>query len=156
EGQAFWLKTRALRGQGFAKVLQEGKVVYTRDSTDDRDILDLTRIPDNRLRTETIVCLREAALRLTENSEVLREAVRVEMQGDPAEWNWPLAENFADHLLRLAPNDPRALYLLARFHYEQPAVHPGGKGGQGSSAPLAKRSRERMLRARDYLATLKK
>jgi tetratricopeptide (TPR) repeat protein len=154
EGAAFWLKARALRGQGFAKVLQDGQPIYTHDSTDDRDILDLTRIADEKLRTDAMISLREAALRLTTSEPVLREAVRVEMQGDVAQWNWPLAESFAGHLLTIATSDPRALYLLARYHYEQPAVG-AGKGSLSAPSVSHKRSRERMLKARDYLTTLK-
>ena len=161
EGQAYWLKMRVLRGHSLAKALAGGKKLPPIEGVaadQPQQLLikfPVTHLPDDEQRRDAVVALRQAALRLTENEEILREAVAVEIQMDPLQWH--LVQIFAANLLqeKMDPRDDRARYLMARFEYEQPLVNPSDPGTPAQPTPLQRRSRERMLLAVDHLTKLK-
>jgi tetratricopeptide (TPR) repeat protein len=161
EGQAFWLKMRVLRGHSLAKAMAAGKKLPAVEGAAADQPLQLltvfpvTHLPDEEQRKEAVVCLRQAALRLVDNEEILREAVAVEIQMDPLQWQ--LVQIFAGNLLqeKMAPRDDRARYLMARLEFEQPLVNPTDPGTAAQPTPPARRSRERMLTALDHVNKLK-
>lgn len=155
-GQAYWLKHRAAKARGFTKMLVDKKPLPTfegqAEGTPDQVIQKLSplRLPDETVRQEAIVCLREAAYRLPGSVEVLHEAVATEIQFEPMQWNHVHA--FATTLSELDPKDDRALYLLARIEYEQPVTV---KGDVTMPMPALKRSRDRMVKGQEILSRLK-
>jgi tetratricopeptide (TPR) repeat protein len=152
EGQAYWLRARALRDRAFAQALHDQKPIdeFTDASTAEK-FRGVVQIPDSETRNEAITCVRQAAVRLPQSAEVQKEALRTELSLQPMQWD--LVQLLARNVDQLNPKDARALYVLAREEYEQPATDR--KGGVMASTPPEKRSRERMLKARDYLAQLK-
>ncbi|HQR05740.1 MAG TPA: hypothetical protein PLN21_02905 [Gemmatales bacterium] len=158
-GQAYWIKHRAVKARGFTKQLVDNKPLPTfegqEEGTSDQVIQKLSalRLPDEESRREAVSCLREAAYRLPGNVEVLREAVAAEIQFDPMQWNHVHA--FATTLAELDPNDERALYLLARLEYEQPIAVKGDSGKATLPMPMAKRSKDRMMKGLEFVSKLK-
>lgn len=158
-GHAYWLKHRAVKARGFTKLLVDKKPLPTyegqAEGTPDQVMLKLSalRLPDEASRQEAVVCLREAAYRLSTNIDVLREAVATEIQFEPMQWNHVHA--FATTLAELDPQDERALYLLARLEYEQPVSVKADSGPGTMPMPALKRSRDRMVKGLEYLTRLK-
>jgi hypothetical protein len=158
-GHSFWLKYRALKARGFTHLLIEGKPLPTfegqAEGTSDVVIskLSVLRLSDEQVLREAITCLREAAYRLPGSAEVLREAVATEVQIEPLQWDHIQA--FATTLEKLDANDERGQYLLARLEYEQPIVATTTNGSTVMPLPLAKRSRDRMIKGIDHVAHLK-
>jgi predicted Zn-dependent protease len=152
EGEAFWLKARALRDLAYAKAIQERKpITELTDTATGEKYRSLIQIPDADIRGEALTCLRQAAVRLTQSLDVQKELLRTEMSLQPLIWG--NAERAARNVFQLNARDPWALYVLARYDYEQPPTDAKETGpGQ---LPLEKRSRERMLKSRDYLIQLK-
>jgi hypothetical protein len=148
EGQILWLKSQALRDAYFAKAGQEGKPLpETTDPLSGDKFRSVLLIPDAQARNEAFGCLREAANRV-EDKDVLRQALLTETML-PA-LDWPTIERVARRTLQVNPKDPWALYLLARFEFEQPPTN-----SRAAAVPKSKRSRERILQARAYVKQLK-
>lgn len=157
EGLAWWLKYRAVRGRSWSQARVEGKTLPPLPAGDlpAEYLARLTpnRLPDDASRQAAIVALREAAMRLPDLVAVQQEAVNFEMQVEPKQW--PIAQIVASQLRALVPSDERALYLLARFEFEQPLLAVAADGlPPGSPLPSSKRSRERMRQCLDYLKQL--
>lgn len=157
EGEAFWLKARAIHARSFAKMRSEGKPLPIIEGLpDDKkvllDNLPWLRIPEEAARGDAVACLRQAALRLRDDEVVQRSAVALEAQMDPPQWGF--VQTFAHALLQLDSRDDRARYLVARFEFEQPRVNSADPGTPAVPVPPAKRSRDRMLRAREHLKAL--
>lgn len=158
EGLAWWLKYRAVRGRSWSQARSEGKTLppHQAGETPAAYLARLTpnRLPDDASRKTAVASLREAAVRLPDLVAVQQEAVNFEMQLEPKQW--PIAQIVASQLRALLPNDERALYLLARFEFEQPLLAVAAEGlPPGSPLPIHKRSRERMRQCLDYLKQLK-
>ncbi|MGH7171529.1 MAG: hypothetical protein ACRELG_14735, partial [Gemmataceae bacterium] len=147
QGQALWLKARAVRDHYFAKALVEGEPLSeTSDPVSGEKFRSVLLIPDEQARREAYSCMRLACQRLTDNAGLLRQALLTETMMPVLDW--AVIEKLARQNLQLHAKDPWALYLLARFDYEQPPTMPAsGKSG--------KRSRERILQARGYIQQLK-
>jgi hypothetical protein len=158
-GQAYWLKHRTLKAGGFTRLLQEQKSLPTFEgqavgSPDEvLSKLSILRLPDEKMLREGLACLREAAYRMPGSVDILREAVAVEVQLDPPQWNHIHA--FATTLGELDPKDERARFLLARLEYEQPITGKTASGVVSLPMPAAKRSRDRVLKGLEHLARLK-
>lgn len=153
QGQALWLKARTVRDHYFARARAEGKPLPdTTDPLSGEKFRCVLFIPDEQARREAFICLRQASLRLPENAGLLHETLFTEMML-PA-LDWASIEKVSRQTLQLNPKDPWALYLLARFEYEQPATAPNG-ATPVPPAKAGKRSRERVLQARQHVKQLK-
>ena len=157
EGFAQWLKMRAIRGRSWAQARLEGKTLPALPPGETAAAyfarITPNRLPDEASRAAAATALRDAAVRLPDQLAIQTEAVNFEMQVEPKQW--PLAQIVASQLLALQPKDERALYILARFEFEQPILAVAGEGlTPGTPMPTAKRSRERMLKCLDYLKQL--
>jgi tetratricopeptide (TPR) repeat protein len=149
EGQALWLKCRALRDTFFAKAIVEGHPLpEATDSIGGGTFRSVLSIPDNQARQEAFLCLRESARRLTGDAEVQRQALLTELMLPALDWN--VIEKTARQVLQIDAKDPWALYLLARFDFEQPTID-----GRSLAAAKGKRSRERIQQARLHIKQLK-
>jgi predicted Zn-dependent protease len=140
-GKIFWLKARALRDLFVAKGLAEGRPLpQSIDTISGATFYAVLAIPDDQARQEAFTCLREAALQLSNDAEVQRQALLTELMLPAPDWN--IIEKTAQRVLQINAEDPWALYLLARIDFEQPK-HTG------------RRSRARILQARQYIKRLK-
>jgi tetratricopeptide (TPR) repeat protein len=149
EGQAYWLKARAIRDRAYAQGVADSKPLVTAlDTASGKHFRTLLAVPDDKARQEGIGCLRQAAMRLTGNAEIQEEALKVEVVLVPMQWS--LVEKFSRNAIAADPKDTRARYLLARFEFEQPPTD-----GKGSATPLDKRKRDRVVKAEEHLARLK-
>jgi tetratricopeptide (TPR) repeat protein len=146
EGRAFWLRARALRDLSFAKGIADGKPLpEARDNITGEPFRSPFAIRDDRLRDEVLDCLRKSGQRLTDGADVQKENLRTEAMYPTPDWD--RVEKLARQVLQLDPKDTRSLYLLAHIEFEQPdAANP---------TPLARRDRERILRAREHVRMLK-
>ena len=152
QGRACWVKCRALRDQHYAKRSVEGNPLpESPDAVTGEKFRSIRAIPDIQDRKDAYYCLREAGLRLTGDREVQKEALRAEVVMTPL--NWDTLEKLSRQNLKLNPRDLWSNYLLARFEFEQPATDP--KTGTAGPAPSNKRSRDRVLQAREYIQRLK-
>jgi Tfp pilus assembly protein PilF len=152
-GRACWLKARALRDQAFAKALASRQPLnLSEDTTTGVKFRHVLAIPDPQARTEAVGCLRQAALRLDEDIDVQQDALRTETTLQPLEWQ--LVERFSRNLVKLDPSNGRALYMLARFEFEQPARD----ARTGTFVPRLpeKRGSSRVVLALEHLNQLKK
>lgn len=151
--RAMWVKAHALRDRAYAKAQVENKPLpEVPDSQYNESFRSFAVIPDGDARLAARNALRGAYATIGADDEfaksVVKEVVRLEVIFPQPDWK------FLEPALRKArelnPNDARANYYLARFEYEQPGddfVTP---------TPLAKRSAERVEKARELLAAAKK
>jgi hypothetical protein len=152
-GRASSVRSRALRDITFAQAAAAGQPLpTTEDSSTGAHFRSFFAIPDARTKGEAIGYLRQAARLLPDQPEVQQEALRTEVVMDP-QLNWNLVEGIARNLLKKEPQDTRALYLLARFDFEQPAVD--SKTGRGTPTPSEKRDRGRIEKALKSVEQLK-
>jgi predicted Zn-dependent protease len=152
DGKAFWTRTLAIRDGAYARAAAEGKpIADLHDATTGEKYRSINRIPDDKVKAEAIANLRAAATRLPKSPEVLTECLRTELLLQPLSWGIiePVCRQLA---AQEGKADARVLYMLAKHEYEQPTEM---KTGLYLSSPVDKRSRERMLKARDYLAQAK-
>lgn len=157
EGFAHWLKLRAVRARTWTQVRIDGKPLPATQpgETPAAYFARITpnRLPDDASRSAAAAALRDAAVRLPDQLAIQTEAVNFEMQVEPKQW--PVAQIVASQLLAHQPKDERALYIQARFEFEQPILAVVADGlPPGTPMPAAKRSRERMLKCLDYLKQL--
>jgi tetratricopeptide (TPR) repeat protein len=152
EGKAFFLKAMALRDEAYASALEDNKEIPdTLDTSTGQNYRTIMVISDRDAKSEAIALLRNAAARLPQDADILNEAIRTEVSMEPIAWG-PV-HHFSTDLLKLKPNDARALYLLARYDFEQPQIGIGQV--HGPATPLAKRQRSLVLAALDRIAKLK-
>ena len=155
EGRAFWLKARTLLGRELARLRLAGKPLPPLPAAGDQtppptlDNFLVTHIPDDDKRVEAIVCLRQAALRLPAEEAIQRHAMAVEVAMRPL--HWKMIPKVASNLLAIDPDDPRALYLMARFEFEQPVTDFSGPKPVFRSTSWDKRSIDRLKKAQAYL-----
>jgi predicted Zn-dependent protease len=149
QGEALWVKAQALRDKFFASQGAAGQPIpLTLDTSNGKHFRNLRRVTDDAARNEAFRCQREAARRLPQREDILLDTLRTEVSQNTPDWG--LLETLARGTLDLSPKDPRALYLVARIDVEQP--RSDGKG-PATPSPEAKRSRDRLLKARDTLAS---
>ncbi len=150
EGQGLWLKTRALRDEAFAHALVKGQPFpETTDPVGGLKFRSILYIPDPQTRQNALAFLEQASALLKDDKSLLREALLTETMLPSL--NWGQIERIARQSLEIEPNDPWSLYLLARFDFDQPSAN----GRANPTAPAKKRSRERVLQARQYVERLK-
>lgn len=158
--KGYWLKAKSMRDLAYARGLKDGRPVpEVEDSTTGEKFRSFMAIPDVTEREKAVTALGVAAIGTPKvgemrseqvkgfSLEVLNEALRTFVQMNPLPWEY--IPNFANSLLVLNPNDTRALFMLARFEFEQPQTNKSGP------LPLKKRSRSRMQSALDYVTRLK-
>lgn len=149
EGRGLWLKARALRDEYFAKAVVEGHPLPdTTDPLGGDKFRCVLHIPDGQARGEALMCLRLACPRMADNDKLLRQTLLTETIMPVMDWS--AIEKLARLTLKHNPNDPWALYLLARYEYDQPSAD-----GRPTAASKMKRSRERIQQARQYVQQLK-
>jgi len=149
EGKAFRVKAQSLRDKYYADKAAAGeKLPLAVDTSMNEKFRTVLRLADPPARNEAVVCQREAALRLQKDEAAIQDAIRTEVSFG-ASVNWPLLETLAKAMLDLNPKDARSLYIAARIDVDQP--RSDGKGPPLPTDP-AKRSRDRLLKARDTLA----
>jgi tetratricopeptide (TPR) repeat protein len=150
EGLGLWLKTRALRDEAFALAMEKGEPYpETPDPVSGKSFRSILYIPDPQLSLNVRAFLDKASELVKDDRELLRQALLTETIL-PVH-NWGKIEKIARAMLQLDPNDPWALYLLARIDYDQPLAY----GRAEHRTPEDKRSRERVLQARRYIERLK-
>ncbi len=148
EGEACWVKARALRDRFHAEKAVAGEKVETiLDTSTGERFRSPLQITDTEQRTEAVICQRLAAQRLSNRPEILLANMRTELILTTIDWSF--VEGLARATLVLDPKDARSLYLLARIDVEQ--RRNDGKG-PALPSPEDKRSRERLLKAREHLA----
>jgi lipopolysaccharide biosynthesis regulator YciM len=168
-GRASLLKARALRGLGLSRMVIAGKSLPPpADPTADGTSTSLSQISywsisDSDLKRQAVAALREAARWLTDDVELQREALAMEVsRGEPP--YWPAVKVAAGHIIQkensLDPTqkiepDARAHFMMARLEFEQPTPS-GNEKENWKSTPIAKRSKDRVLRARQHIEDLKK
>lgn len=147
QGRAFWLKAIALRDHAYAKGMAEGKPLSASlDTSTGKTFRSVRAIPDAKIQGEAMNDLRNAAMRLTKsqrNIEVQREALRSELMSSPLNWNF--ARTFSRNILEIDPDNARALFMLARYDFEQPLLSKDDP--YGNPVDPLKRSRQRTLDA---------
>jgi tetratricopeptide (TPR) repeat protein len=149
-GEAYWLRARALRDRAYAQALKANKpLAVSTDSSTGEKFRSLHVITDVDAKKEAYDCLCQAARHLTGSREVLKEALRAEIQFASPDWSWDRVGFLARSILLLDPTDARAHFLLAQYDFEQ--FQPNPAGGPAVPTPPDQRSRERVLRARDHL-----
>lgn len=150
EGKAFRVKAQSLRDKHYADMAAKGeKLPLAIDTSMNEKFRTVLRLADMPTRNEAVVCQREAALRLQKDEAAVQDAIRTEVSFG-ATANWPLLETLAKAMLDLNPKDARSLYIVARIDVDQP--RSDGKGPPVPTDP-AKRSRDRLLKARDTLTS---
>ncbi|MBL8822239.1 MAG: hypothetical protein JNJ77_06585 [Planctomycetia bacterium] len=152
-GKGLWLKYRAMKSSALVKQM----TAYPADSDKSKPPADIQklsplRIADDTIRRDAILTLRDAAYRLRMESEVLDEAISVEIQLEPLHWDHLHAFTTTQHELK--PDDARTLYLMAKMAYEQLVTVNADGALKTVPAPLVKRSREKMKAALKYLDQL--
>lgn len=160
-GRILWVKARSIRDRAYAKAHADGKPLF--EPTDaqygNEPFRTYFSIPsgdngDTRDRDEAIASLRGAADLIPDNPDVIKEALRVELLLSPIRWQ--LTEQLLRKSIQLNPKDPRSQYFLARFEYDQPSgdsdfPHPDQRNLRGWRDVMAKKSAERMTKAKEHL-----
>jgi hypothetical protein len=142
-------KAIQLRDSVFAAALAAGKPIpETNDSSTGERFRSFTSLPDAP-QLEAISRLRNAAKLLSDDLALVTEGLRTELMLWPIQWEQ--VKVLAEATLKLAPQDPRALYLLARIEFEQPTLDDPTK-----STPPARRNAARIRKSFEYLTELKK
>lgn len=151
-GRALYLKVLALRDQAYADALAAGKPLpEPTDSTTGKSIRNVLAIPDVPSRNDAVRSLRMAALRSPDDIEIQEDALLVEVQMQPLLWE--IVHTIAENVVRKQPDDARALYLLARYDFEQPQIRK--EAAFAPPTPADKRSRGRVEQAQKHIERLK-
>lgn len=146
--RGLWLKARAMRDLAFARALADGKPLKeTLDSSTGEMYRSVMAVPDGKARQEAFVCLRRAGFLLSGHPEVQKEALRAELSLPTR--NWPVIERFTKNILLIDATDARSHLLLAQHEFEQPRAE--ARGQLAVPTPPDKRSRSRVLKAREHL-----
>jgi lipopolysaccharide biosynthesis regulator YciM len=151
-GKAFYLKAVAMRDQAYAKAMADGKEASeTLDSTTGKKFRNFLVVSEVKALGEVLGALEQASLKLPHEEEVQNETLRTFVQIQP--YAWEIIHTSADNLVQMKPDDSRALYMLARFNFEQPQLKKGQPFAPATAA--GKRSRSRVNQAMEYLTRLK-
>lgn len=119
DGNAHYLRARAIRDKHFAQAAAEGKKFEdTPDTSTGEKYRNMMRIADTKEREEAGQSLFEAARILNKDADVLKEAVRLELSIPFLDWE-RLSRNL-NAMLEIDPKDSRAHYWLARYDFLQP------------------------------------
>lgn len=147
-GDLLLLKSRLLRDRAYAKATADGNPLpETIDSVTGERYRSILAIPDVASRDEAANCLMAAALQFpTDNPDVPLDALRLALMLQPIRWD--AVDKLSRMILETKPDDPRAHYLLAKFHFEQPDE-------RGNPLTPMKRSRRRIHEAADHLVAIK-
>jgi Tfp pilus assembly protein PilF len=161
QAQAFWLRAQALRGAALANAMLHAQPLPNNVEGGEGfdvariDRVPVTWIPDAEMQKEALFSLRMAALRLVDDAEVQRTALRSEALYPLEQWNWDLMSQTAQNLLKLDPKDGLALYVMARYEFEQPPPRPKGSRAPSQPTPPGQRRKDRVDKALEYLARIK-
>lgn len=140
-GELHFLKACCLRDQELAKAGLEGKappdIIDTINGERFRSFLN---IENEEVRKSAVQTLRIAAQLAPNKHEIVLEALRTEVMTSPT--NWSNVQALAQAIIQIKPDDARALYLLARYDFEQPAGNP-----PVAFQPANKRQPERIAKA---------
>ena len=148
-GEYFRHKANQLRDSVFAAALAAGKPIpETNDSSTGERFRSFTVLPDAQ-QSEAIARLRNATDLLSNDLGLVTEGLRTELMLWPIQWTQ--VKVLAEATLKLKPDDPRSLYLLARIEFEQPTLDDPTK-----STPPSKRNSARIRKSFEYLTELKK
>lgn len=152
-GQILWVKARALRDQAYAKAQADGKPLpEPADPQYNETFRTFAAISDAEAQTAARNSLRGAYVSTAAdaelNKQVLKELLRFELVLTPIDWKF--VEPALRKAVELSPDEARANYYLARHEYEQPDE------ATGAPAALARRTAERMDKARDHLAAARR
>ena len=139
-----WVKARAIREMAYAKAQADGKPLQmSTDSSTNEQFRTYFAIPEPDVRMDAINSLRNATLKLSDQPEVVKEALRVELSLQPLIWQF--AEKLCRDAVKLNEKDARAHYFLALFEFEQPIL------ASNVSTPADKRDATRVDKAREHL-----
>jgi predicted Zn-dependent protease len=119
-GRVLFLKAMALRDKHYdlAEAAQK-PLPDTKDSVTNTTYRNVQTIPDSKDRDEAMGAIRGAAIHfLPKDYDVQLEALRLELMTSPIAWDQ--VEKLSNQILDVKPEDSRAKYLLAKFHFEQP------------------------------------
>jgi Tfp pilus assembly protein PilF len=159
-GRTYWLKARALRGQAMTELALAGKPLPTGADTTSSETSSMSlvqigyrRIENKDLRVGAITSLRLAADLMPDNLELQSETLAMDSAAEPP--TWISVKALAANILERDPADARARFLMARFDFEQPTPTTNPRENWKSTPP-AKKSKERILKARQHLAELRK
>ncbi|HEX3315692.1 MAG TPA: hypothetical protein VHR72_12405, partial [Gemmataceae bacterium] len=142
-------KANQLRDSVFAAALAAGKPIPdTNDSSTGERFRSFTSLPD-ALQSEAISRLRNATDLLPDDLGLVTEGLRTELMLWPIQWTQ--VKVLAEATLKLKPEDPRSLYLLARIEFEQPTLDDPTK-----ATPPTRRNLARIRKSFEYLTELKK
>lgn len=148
-GQIFWLRARLIRDRAFAQAAKDDKALTeTLDTTTGTKFRSFLYIPEEGQRKEAVVFLRQAAELLPDQEAILLECLRTELQLPGP--NWVALESVSRKILKLRPQDARALYILARVEFEQPAPD-----APATPTPAHKRKEDRVRRSLELVRQLK-
>jgi hypothetical protein len=145
-GEILYLKARSLRDQDFARSGLGGeRHQETLDTSTGERFRSFLVSSDPQRRGQNIQLLRAAARLAPKDRDILRDALRTELMLTPL--NWPIIQELAEAIHHLEPADARALYLLARFDFDQPASPAGA---------VAKRDPARINKARELVGAARR
>jgi hypothetical protein len=148
-GEYYRHKANQLRDSVFAAALVAGKPIpETNDSSTGERFRSFTVLPDT-LQSDAISRLRNAADLLSDDLGLVTEGLRTELMLWPIQWGQ--VKVLSEATLKLKPDDPRSLYLLARIEFEQPTLDDPTK-----STPPSQRNSSRIRKSFEYLTELKK
>ncbi len=151
EGKLHHLVARAIRDRHHAKAQAEGKpVVELTDSVTAEKYRPYTVVPDPDL-SKLSQALDKAFAAAPTNPEVVKDVTRLEL-AKLIGMRWELLDKLLPANLTVNPKDHRAHYFLAVREFEQHEVVEQ----MWQPTPPAKRSGERMAKAREHLDEAKK
>ena len=148
-GEYYRHKANQLRDSVFAAALVAGKPIpETNDSSTGERFRSFTVLPDS-VQSDAVSRLRNATDALPDDLGLVTEGLRTELMLWPIQWMQ--VKVLAEATLKLKPDDPRSLYLLARIEFEQPTLDDPTK-----STPPKLRNSARIRKSFEYLTELKK
>ncbi|MGF1582513.1 MAG: tetratricopeptide repeat protein [Gemmataceae bacterium] len=143
-GKANWLRALSLRDGAYAAALAEERpLMLSIDASTGQQFRSIHAIPDKKTREQAIVCLRRSGLILTSSKNVQWTALRSELL--LRKLNWQFVRTFSENLLELEPENPYALFMLAKYDFEQPVTNT--KNPTGISTPPNQRQKARVEKA---------
>lgn len=149
-GTLNWIKARAIRDYHYARAAADNKPLQEfPDPVIQENFRPFLLVPQAEDRVEAIQALRIAGnLLRSEDPEVLKEALRLEITLTPI--NWKFAEPLLREALKRDPSDVRAHYFLARYEFDQP------REDDITPTEDRRKSSERVQLAREHLEQAKK
>lgn len=151
EGKLNWVYARALRDRAYAAAKQDGKPLSEpTDTTSGKTYRAVLSMPDadepqKVAKRRAVDGLMRASELLADDPQVVLEATRVALVGQPL--NWAVVERLMRDTLKFSPNDSRANYFLARYEFDQPQT----ENGVWVPRPAEKKDKERVKDALKFL-----